>query len=176
MDHAIAIGSNTGVYACPAKGNHIVHKYWDLYSTICYIDDDCMVTTQGWDELLAAPIKKRGYGIAYGNDTMQGDALPTKVMISSNIIKGLGFFAPPVIKHLYADNFWKSLGTELNALDYFPEVMMEHWHAFNGKAVYDQNYKEIYAPGEVDSARLAFETYMNESFSTDIKRVTTFIA
>ena len=159
-----------------AKDNHIVHKYWDSYSTITAIDDDCMVTTQGWDALLAAPIKKRGYGISYGNDTIQGENLPTKVMISSNIVKALGFFAPPVLKHLYADNFWKELGVNLNALDYFPEVMMEHWHHLNNKAEHDQNYKEIYASGEMELAKLAFDTYMRESFSKDMEKVAAVIS
>jgi hypothetical protein len=154
-----------------AKGNHVIHKYWDSYFTISGIDDDCMVTTQGWDSLLAAPIKERGFGVAYGNDTMQGENLPTKVMISTNILRSLGFFAPPVLKHLFADNFWKALGTELGGLDYFPEVMMEHWHYMNGKAPHDENYAEIYASGETENSLLAFETYMKDSFSNDIAKV-----
>lgn len=154
-----------------AKGNHIVHKYWDSYETITGIDDDCMVTTQSWDSLLAAPIKARGYGLAYGNDTIQGKELPTKVMISTNIIKGLGFFAPPVLKHLFADNFWKALGTELGALDYFPDVIMEHWHYINGKAPKDDLYDEIYAAGEMESAQIAFDTYMRDCFSADIAKL-----
>ncbi len=158
-----------------AKVNHIVHKYWDLYETITGIDDDCMVTTQSWDVLLAAPIKARGYGISYGNDTIQGQNLPTKVMISSNIVKGLGFFAPPILKHLFADNFWKALGTELASLDYFPEVIMEHWHRINGKAPDDDLYREIYAPGEMQSAQIAFDTYMRDCFAEDIKRLNSFI-
>jgi hypothetical protein len=154
-----------------AKGNHIAHKYWDSYSTFTGIDDDCIVTTEGWDAILAAPIKERGYGISYGNDTMQGEELPTKVMISTNIVKGLGYFAPPVLKHLFADNFWKALGIELGALDYFPEVMMEHWHHMNGKAPLDENYRQIYAPGEMEAAKSAFDTYMRDSFQADMARL-----
>jgi hypothetical protein len=155
-----------------AKGNHIVHKYWDSYVTFTGIDDDCMVTTQNWDSLLAEPIKKRGYGLAYGNDTIQGKNLPTKVMISTNIVKSIGYFAPPVIKHLYADNFWKELGTHLNALDYFPEVMMEHWHPINAKAPRDELYDMIYADGEMQSGKLAFDQYMRDCFSADVEKIT----
>ena len=154
-----------------AKGNHILPKYCDSYFTITGIDDDCMVTTQGWDLLLAAPIKERGYGISYGNDTIQGENLPTKVMISTNILKSLGYFAPPVLKHLYADNFWKALGTELNALNYFPDVMLEHWHHLNGKAPHDEGYASVYAPGESESALFAFNSYMRESFFIDVERI-----
>jgi hypothetical protein len=158
-------------YGSLAKGNHIVHKYWDSYFTITGIDDDCMVTTQDWDVLLAGPIKKRGYGIAYGNDTIQGQNLPTKVMISTNIVKSLGYFAPPILKHLYADNFWKTLGTKIDALDYFPEIMMEHWHYLNSKAPRDEQYDAIYATGEMESAQLAFDTYMRDSFASDVEKI-----
>jgi len=158
-----------------AKANHVVHKYWDSYETITGIDDDCMVTTENWDCLLAAPIKEHGFGVSYGNDTMQGENLPTKVMISSNIVKGLGYWAPPVLKHLFADNFWKALGTELGALNYFPEVMMEHWHHLNGKAPHDDLYREIYAPGEMESAKSAFDAYMRDSFAFDIERLNSIL-
>ena len=153
------------------KGNYVVHKYWDDYQTFAGIDDDCMVTTPSWDALLSAPIKERGFGVSYGNDTIQGEILPTKVMISTNIVKALGFFAPPVLKHLYADNFWKAMGQDLGALKYFPDVLVEHWHHINGKAPMDENYSTIYGPGENDAAYEAFNKYMNEQFRADMDRV-----
>lgn len=153
------------------KANHVLHKYWDSYQTITGIDDDCMVTTRGWDLYLASPIVARGYGVCYGNDMMQGENLPTKVMISANIVKALGFFAPPVLFHLYADNFWKALGEGLEALNYFPDVMMEHWHYFNGKAELDENYTSIYDPLAVEKDLNAFNLYMSMQFATDMERV-----
>ena len=141
------------------------------YQTITGIDDDCMVTTPEWDAHLLAPIKRRGYGISYGNDTMQGENLPTKVMISTNILKPLGFWAPPVLTHLFADNFWKELGTALAALTYFPNVMMEHWHYLNGKAPIDELYQSIYRAGEMENAQDAFTGYMKEDFARDVERV-----
>lgn len=156
---------------CIGKANHILPKYWDSYQTITGIDDDCMVTTHAWDMLLALPIEERGYGISYGNDTMQGQNLPTKVMISTNILKVLGFWAPTSLFHLYADNFWKALGTELGSLNYFSDVMMEHWHYLNGKAPQDDLYRSIYAPGEMEKANEAFTTYIKDEFAGDIERV-----
>lgn len=158
-------------FGCIEKATHVLPKYWDSYATVTGIDDDCMVTTHGWDAILAQPIKRRGYGLSYGNDTMQGENLPTKVMISTNIIKALGFWAPPPIKHLYADNFWKALGQELGALDYFPDVMMEHWHYLNGKAPKDDLYESIYAPGEMTKAETAFKKYVLEDSARDMERV-----
>ena len=153
------------------KLNHVIAKYWDRYETITGIDDDCMVTTQGWDRTLSAPIKARGYGLSYGNDGFMREELPTKVMISTNISKALGWFAPPVLFHLYADNFWKKLGQGLNALDYFGDVQLEHWHYLNGKAEIDETYKSIYEPNAQARDATAWQKYQAESFEVDLERV-----
>jgi hypothetical protein len=152
------------------KGNHVVHKYWDSYKTITGIDDDCLVQTTGWDAIITAPIKQRGYGISYGNDGMQGSKIPTKVTISSNIVKSLGFFSPPILKHSFCDNFWKILGESLNALDYFKDVNMEHLHWINGKApkdkTYEMNTKELFIKD-----KKSYFNYIENDFEKDLMRV-----
>lgn len=153
------------------KANHILEGYWDDYKTITGIDDDCMVTTQGWDAILAEPIKARGYGLSYGDDLIQGENLPTKVMISTNILKTLGFWAPPSLFHLYCDNFWKSLGQALDALDYFPGVKMEHWHHLNGKAPIDDLYRSTYAHEAISRDTAAWRAYMTNDFNADVEKI-----
>lgn len=156
---------------CLGKANHILEGYWDDYKTITGLDDDCMITTDGWDSILAAPIKSRGYGLAYGDDLIQGRNLPTKVMISTNILKAMGFWAPPTFFHLYADNFWKALGQALDALDYFHDVKTEHWHHLNGKAPIDELYKSAYTPDAIGRDRSAFDNYMRDDFDRDIEKI-----
>ncbi|CAB4215034.1 hypothetical protein UFOVP1616_40 [uncultured Caudovirales phage] len=156
---------------CIGKTNHVLASYWDKYETMVGFDDDCMVTTQGWDAVLAAPIKQRGFGLAYGDDLLQGENLPTKVMISTNITRVLGFWAPKSIFHLYADNFWKSLGQGLGALFYNPEVKTEHWHYLNGKAPQDDLYKSIYTAEAIKRDRDAYQAYMGDEFDKDIERL-----
>lgn len=151
------------------KANAIIHKYWDKYQTITGIDDDCLVQTQGWDEILQAPIQRIGHGISYGNDGIQGEKLPTKVMISSNIVKALGFFAPPPLFHSFADNFWKRLGRYLNSLHYFDDVNMEHLHWLNGKADKDETYESSQERYERD--KIAYQKYILKDFEKDLKRV-----
>jgi len=152
------------------KGNYVVHRYWDLYSTITGIDDDCLVQTPGWDAIITAPIKERGYGISYGNDGMQSSSLPTKVTISSNILKSLGFFSPRVLKHSFCDDFWKMLGESLNALDYFENVNMEHLHWANGKAPMDETY-ELNTNEQYKKDRDAYSLYLRDEFHLDIWRI-----
>lgn len=152
------------------KGNYVVPKYWDSYLTISGIDDDCLVQTPGWDAIITAPIKERGYGISYGNDNIQGSKLPTKVTISSNILKALGFFAPTVLKHSFCDNFWKTLGESLGALDYFDDVNMEHLHWSTGKAPKDEIY-ELNTIELFNRDQEAYRLYLNDDFNLDLQRV-----
>jgi hypothetical protein len=92
---------------------------------------------------LAEAIKDIKHGIAYGNDLLQGENLPTAVMQDSSITRTLGYFSPPKQRHLFLDNFWKDLGTELGTLRYVPEVILEHLHPFAGKSEWDERYVEV---------------------------------
>ncbi len=151
------------------KFNTIVPQYLDKYETITGIDDDCLVQTPGWDAIITAPIKERGYGISYGNDGMQSSSLPTKVTISSNILKSLGFFSPRVLKHSFCDDFWKMLGESLNALDYFENVNMEHLHWANGKAPMDETY-ELNTREQYLKDKEAYSLYLRDEFHLDVWR------
>lgn len=123
--------------------NLLVKKYQDKYETITFMGDDHLVRTQDWDEKLYSSIKERGYGISYGNDLFQGENLPTMVMMSTNISKSLGFFAPRRLIHLYMDNFWKLFGLVINGLTYEPDVIVEHMHFMAGKSKVDAQYEEV---------------------------------
>ena len=75
--------------------NLVANKYADKYKTIYFLGDDHLVKTKNWDRYLAEAINIKGYGLAYGNDLLQGKNLATAVMMSTNIIEILGFMAPP---------------------------------------------------------------------------------
>ena len=154
------------------KFNAVIPEYLDQYETITGIDDDCLVQTQGWDVTLSEPIKKIGFGISYGNDGIQGQLLPTKVMISTNITKALGFWCPPVLFHSFADNFWKYLGESIGSLHYFRDVNMEHLHWINGKApkdkTYENNTKDLFLKDKE-----AYSAYLRNDFALDIARLKT---
>jgi hypothetical protein len=123
--------------------NFIANKYCEDYDYLVFMGDDHRPRTQDWDLLLAESIKDIKHGIAYGNDLLQGENLPTAVMQDARITRTLGYFSPPKQKHLFLDNFWKDLGTELGTLVYLPEVIIEHLHPFAGKAQLDAGYIEV---------------------------------
>ncbi len=123
------------------KLNRAALQFADKYETITFLADDQVLKTVKWDKILKTYIDKKGYGIAYGDDTIQGERVPTSAMISTNIIKSLGWMALPTSKHLYIDNTWKIIGQALEALYYDPEVVWEHHHFLNQKAEVDESYK-----------------------------------
>jgi hypothetical protein len=107
------------------KLNNIAVKYSNDYDYIAFMGDDVRIRTEAWDTKMLEQISSIPNAIAYGNDLYQGEALPTAVLMDTNIIKTLGFMSPPEFKHLYIDNYWKALGTKLSTLKYFSENEIE---------------------------------------------------
>lgn len=155
--------------------NLLVDRYQDKYETITFMGDDHLVRTEGWDEKLYAPIKERGYGISYANDLFQGANLPTMVMMSTNISKALGFFAPPKLIHLYMDNFRKYMGQVTNSLTYLPDVIVEHMHYMAGKSQVDAQYQEVNSSEVGQHDAKVFEEYCNTQLKDDAIKVLTAV-
>ena len=151
--------------------NLVSTKYADKYKTVFFLGDDHHVRTAGWDEKLYEPIKARGYGLAYGDDKLQGEKLATAVMMSTNIISTLGYMAPPKLIHLYMDNFWMNLGGALNCLNYIPEVVIEHMHYAAGKAPIDEQYAEVNSKQMYDTDRETYIEYVKTDLKTDLEKI-----
>jgi hypothetical protein len=123
----------------------VIKRYQD-YDYYAEINDDMVFRTVGWDKILTKKIEDNGgWGIAYGDDLMMSvkRRRPSQVVISANIIKTLGYIAPPCLKHLYRDYYWKELGEGIGKLFLCPEVIIEHKHWSVGKAEMDDTYKTI---------------------------------
>lgn len=155
-----------------AKGNYFVdQKLYAGYFTVSGIDDDCFVTTDGWDLLLSLPLKAKGYGVSWGNDTIQNGRVPTKWTMTVNIIEALGFICPPGLIHLFVDDFLARIGKELDSAHYAPNVMMEHHHWLNQKAEMDETYRETSARETWEHDERVYNEYITGQFHEDLIRV-----
>jgi hypothetical protein len=76
---------------------------------------------------------------------------------------------PKNLIHMYADNFWKDLGKNLNIIKYFNEVIFEHLHPDNGKALNDTQYEESSSVFSID--RQEYDKYINVQFEIDVQKV-----
>ena len=153
--------------------NLVANKYADKYETIYFLGDDHLVHTPKWDEYLSDAIAKKGFGLAYGNDLLQRQSLATAVMMSTNIIRAVGYMAPPKLVHLYMDNYWMILGSRLGSLWYFDKVIIEHLHPVAGKAQWDEGYVEANADEVGNADRAELHRYMEEDFAGELEKITT---
>jgi hypothetical protein len=173
--HATAGVNNVKIVIAARMGMNGTLNHWANwmapdYDYICFMGDDHLPITKGWDTKLAEAIGDKA-GIAYGNDLLQGENLPTAVVMSTKIIRALGFMSPPALKHLFLDNFWLAMGHALENVNYLPEVIIEHLHYINGKAEHDERYAAVnnFEMHNGDSA--IFAEYMATEFSNDVENV-----
>jgi hypothetical protein len=140
------------------------------YRYLASLGDDHFPQTQGWDETLTAAIESvGGTGIAYGNDLHQRDRLPTAPVISTAIVRALGWMILPGLVSKYADNVWKDLGDGAGCLSYVPDVIIEHRHPDAGKAPVDDTYARGNAYYDAD--RVLYRAWAGGLRDDDVKTV-----
>jgi len=148
--------------------NLVANKYCQDYDYITFMGDDHRVRTPRWDRIFMRHAKKNT--VTYGNDLIQGERLATAAMLDSNIIRTLGYMAPPKMKHLYLDNFWMELGCRLNTLQYYSDVIIEHMHYSVGKSSADELYQEVNSPSMNSNDKIAWEQYLMYNITDELSK------
>ena len=166
-DYVITCNNDSRGMAKPL--NYVARKYQDKYKYFTFVGDDHRPRTAGWDGILIQAMPRRP-SMAYGNDLLQGERLPTMIAMTSDIVKALDGMVPPKMKHLYLDNFWKKLGEDLGALTYLDDVIVEHMHPIAGKAEWDEGYKEVNANEIYAFDGLAYQNYIQSEAYELLKR------
>jgi len=138
---------------------------------IGFMGDDHCPRTLGWDQAYLDALKDLGTGIAYGNDLLQGERLPTQCAMTSDIVQALGYMAPPQLRHMYVDNFWLSLGQAAECIRYLPDVIVEHRHPLAGKAQWDAGYVRVNDRAVYRADEEAFAEYVRTRFAEDVAKV-----
>lgn len=108
-------------------------------NVIGFMGDDHRPRSFGWDHQVERSIVA-GDRVVYGNDLVQGQNLPTAVFMDSRIVLATGYFVLPGQIHLWMDNYWKTLGEQLQSLTYLPDMIIEHVHPITGKVGWDEHY------------------------------------
>ncbi len=136
-----------------------------------FMGDDHRPRTVGWDAQYLAALREMGTGIVYGNDLLQGHRLPTQCAMTSDIVRALGYMAPPALKHLYVDDTWLTWGKALDRLRYLKDVIVEHRHPLAGKAAWDEGYRRVNDGAVAEHDRLAFEEYKRDELEADLVKL-----
>jgi hypothetical protein len=149
--------------------NARLDRFWDKTDIFGHVGDDHLFRTQGWDIRIEGALVKPG--VAYGDDGVHGEAIPTAAFVSSSIVKALGWLALPTCRHLYIDNAWRTLGDRLGSRHYLADVLIEHMHPLVGKAPTDEGYAKANAPEMYAHDQAAYEAWMAGPVDDDIARV-----
>lgn len=135
-------------------------------------NDDFIYHTDGWDVILTEEIKSRGkVGIAYGNDLLQNQNMPTTNVISSEIIKTLGWLQLPTLTHLYGDSVWGYLGRQAECLYHRPDVIIEHKHYFSKKVLKDETFLRTNSTEMYNRDHEAFADWVANQSKSDIEKI-----
>lgn len=101
--------------------------------------DDCTPETPRWDvKLRDACLPDK---VSWPCDGLGSLKLPGFGFLGGDLVRKMGFFYPPQIKHWFTDNFLGMLVNRLKIGAYLPHVMVRHRHYINGLAEEDDTYK-----------------------------------
>lgn len=139
------------------------YPYEPFYGMVA---DDVIPETAIWDVVLrdsCLPDK-----IAWGWDGIQNENLPVHPFIGGDLVRKLGWWAAPNLKHWFVDNVWKELSVALGNGIYLPNIKMTHHHPIIGKAPNDRTYKE--QPNHALD-QYQYLRFMREEFPKTVERV-----
>ena len=110
------------------KLNKTASAVADSYRVLAWFGDDCVFETPGWDRLMLAALEDMGgSGWVYADDKRRSD-VPEHWMVSSDVVRALGWFANPVLGHYLIDNSVAVLGKRAGLIRYCPEAVVGHLH------------------------------------------------
>ena len=118
------------------------------YSAVGWLADDCWPETPGWDALLLDALE-RSPGIAYP-DSNRRPGFPEHQLISSEIIRALGWYFEPSLRHYCTDNVWEDIGTVAGCLHYVKDAVVRHDHYEVTGGPRDETYVQAEVNGRVD--------------------------
>lgn len=136
-------------------------------AALAFMGDDHRPRTKGWDTAYLEALAAKP-GMAFGNDRIQGMKLPTQIAMSASLVRAIGHMAPPVLKHMYVDNYWLQLGLAADCITYLPDVTVEHLHPSAGTAEVDEGYLRVNAREVFDHDEKALAAYWAEHAERDI--------
>jgi hypothetical protein len=154
-----------------ASINEMALAWVDQADVIGFMGDDHRPRTLHWDVRVMEHIEREPLGVVYADDLLQGRGLATQVFMGSELVRRLGFFNPPGMRHMYIDNFWMLLGTNLGTLHFLEDVIIEHMHPLAGKAQWDKGYLSVNNEYQYAVDRRVLNEYLRDQFQNDLMRV-----
>ncbi len=123
------------------KLNKTADSMVDAYDALMFVGDDHEFQTEHWDTIFSEKLDSMGgTGILYPDDKRRKD-VPEIWLMTSDIVRELGWLASPTQQHYYLDNIIGELGKRSGLIRWVPEVVIEHLHySVNQSVERDETY------------------------------------
>jgi hypothetical protein len=177
IEQSAALGSRVLSVTGPRRSmgawtNNVASLMTGAYRAFASLGDDHLPRTDGWDSVLLAAIGDMGgTGIAYGDDLIMGEGVPTAPVISSDVVAALGWMCHPAMSHFCVDNVWADLGRGAGCLAYRPDVVVEHLHVTAGKSPPDATYADAGTFNLAHPDWLAYQEWRDRRMAADVAAV-----
>lgn len=104
-----------------------------------FLADDTIPSPSDWAHRLTTAAGR--HFIAYPDDGIHGENLCTHHCIGGDLMREVGWWCLPSLKHSFFDTVWWIIGSESGNLRYCPEVKFEHRHFMKGEDM-DATYEK----------------------------------
>lgn len=139
------------------------------YPFLASLGDDHVPCTPGWDRALVRGILDMGgTGFTYPWDGTRED-VPEAVVLSSDIVKALGWMTPPGLEHWYIDNVWNDLGWRAGCIRHLRAVSVDHVHPAAAKAKADQT--TVDSSKSIDADRAVYHEWRRTRMADDVRKI-----
>jgi hypothetical protein len=158
----------------PRKGlgawtNELAASRASDYEYLASLGDDHVPRTKGWDAALTRAIAGMGgTGFSYPYDGTRDD-IPEAVVMSSDIVRALGWMCEPSLQHWYVDTVWADLGRGAGCLRHCRAIAVDHVHPRAGDAPVDKTYAD--SGRSLDADKDAYYEWRRERMAGDIATV-----
>lgn len=138
-----------------------------------FISDDSLVRTPGWSAALGRAAGRTGFANS-ADGWQSGKRMHGAVCFGGDLLRALGCWAPPGLRHSFCDDAWERLGRALENWSYVPQVMVEHRHRGNAKAEDDETYRKAYS--SFDDDRKTFGLWLRDQFPAAVARAAPLVS
>jgi hypothetical protein len=164
------------------KLNKVADACIDSYDALMFCGDDHVFCTEHWDTIMLAELEEMGGTGILCPDTKRRNDVPEIWLMSSDIIRGLGWLASPDQQHFYCDNVLGELGKRSGLIRRVPGAVIEHLHyTVCSETERDQVYvnaEETWGASDLAAYHAWYETVMprqvaalRREFNPDVKWV-----
>jgi hypothetical protein len=135
------------------KFNHAALALADQYDAMLGCGDDMLFRTPHWDTIMTGVLADMGGTGWVWPDCKRRYDIPEISLVSTDIVRALGWFNNDAQDHYYADNAVAELGKRSGLIRYCPEVVIEHLHYEQpGGGERDETYRyaeETWGPSDL---------------------------